>query len=194
VISVFYKPIFKTWVAFVVAMVVGLVVWIIGSAMGLGSIFEDGYTDFPSPLVMVLMSAAGVAVVVFVATFLERKIVTVLVVIAIPIALAVVIILLQWVLGTWGSKMVLIAIPVVLGLFMGMQLMLFLRKKVEAGVWVTFALVLVFAFATWWGSFIESNLLALGVILFYASMVAICIGYAFVFVLYTIWVRRVLGV
>jgi hypothetical protein len=72
--------------------------------------------------------------------------------------------------------------------------MLFIRKRVEAGVWITFALIIVFAGLTWWAAYTDSEFLALAVILYYGAIVALCFGYAAVFVVYTIYVRRTLGV
>ncbi|MCJ2541297.1 MAG: hypothetical protein LN414_08520, partial [Candidatus Thermoplasmatota archaeon] len=63
-----------------------------------------------------------------------------------------------------------------------------------AGIWITFALVLVIAGLTWWASYTDSEFLALSVILYYGSIVAITFGYAAVFIIYTIYVRRTLGV
>jgi hypothetical protein len=192
--SVFYRPIYYTWLALVISMLVGLVVWIVGSRLSLSDIFAEDYSYFPSPLFVMLAGAAGVAVVVFLESFMHKRLFTFLAMIAVPIAIAVVVVLLDWMLGTWGSRMILIAIPVVLGGFMGIQLMLFVRKRVEAGVWIVFALILVFAALTWWSSFVDSNLLSLAVILFYFTIVAVCLGYAAVIIAYTIIVRKILGV
>ncbi len=191
--SLLYRPIYYTWMAFTVSLMVGLVVWIVAGVRGF-SVFDGGSSQFPSPLFLVLVCAAAVAVLVFLATFLERKVVTLIAAVAIPIVIVVLIIVLKWVLGIWGSHVILVIIPVPLGLIAGFVLMVFIRKKTEAGVWVTFALIVLFAAVTWWSAFIDSNVLALGVILFFASAVGICAGYAMLLAIYTIYVRRVLGV
>jgi hypothetical protein len=189
-----YRPIFNTWIVFIIALMVGLIAWIVARAIGLGGIFDPEYTGFPSPLLMVLMCSFAVGFVTFIWFFLERPGMTVVAILAVIIAIPVVIILLDWVLSTWGSNMVLLVIPVGLGLFTGIELMLFIRKRVEAGVWITFALVIVFAGLTWWASYIDSDFLALSVILYYGSTVALCFGYAGIFIVYTIYFRRTLGV
>ncbi len=193
-IATLYRPIFNTWIVFMVALMIGLVVWITGTIMGLGGIFDPKYTDFPSPLFMVLLCAVGVGAITFLWFFMKRPGITVLTIIAIPIAIVVVIILLQWVLGNWGSRVIVLMIPVALGVFTGIQLMLFIRKRAAAGVWITFALVIVFAGVVWWASYIDSDLLALGILLYYGAAVGLCLGYAVVFVIYTIYIRRSLGV
>lgn len=192
--SVLYRPIYYTWLAFMGALLVGLSVWVVGSMLGLPGIFDDGYTEFPSPLFMVLVCSAGFAVVVFVGTFLAKPGLPVLAILGVVIGIPVLIILLRWLLETWGSKMILIAVPVPIGLFTGVQLMLFIRKRVEAGVWITFFLVIVFAVLTWWSNFTDSDMLSLAILLYFASLVMLCLGYAAFFVMYTIIVRRRLGV
>lgn len=189
-----YRPIFNTWIVLIIAMLVGLVAWTVAMAIGLGGIFDPEYTGFPSPFLMVLICSVAVGFVTFIWFFLERPGMTVMAIVTVLIAIPVTIQLLDWVLSNWGSKMVLIAVPVGLGLFTGIQLMLFIRKQVEAGVWITFALIIVFAGLTWWASYIDSEFLALSVILYYGSTVAICFGYAATFIIYTIYVRRTLGV
>lgn len=193
-IATLYRPIFNTWIVFMIALMIGLVVWITGTIMGLGGIFAPEYTDFPSPLFMVLVCAVGVGAITFLWFFMKRPGITVLTIIAIPIAIVVVIILLQWVLGNWGSKVIVLMIPVALGVFTGIQLMLFIRKRAAAGVWITFALIIVFAGVVWWASYIDSDLLALGILLYYGAAVGLCLGYGVVFVIYTIYIRRSLGV
>lgn len=193
-ISVLYRPIFNTWIVFIVALMVGLVVWIVSAALGLGGMFDPEYTGFPSPLFMLLVCSFAVGFITFVWFFMERKGLSLITVIAVPIAIYAVVILLDWVLGKWGSRMILVAIPIALGGFTGIQLMLFIRKRVEAGVWIAFALIIVFAGLTWWASFLDSDLLSLGIILYYGSIVAINFGYAGIFIIYTVFVRRTLGV
>lgn len=193
-INVLYRPIFNTWIVFIIALMVGLVVWIASAALDLGGIFDPEYTGFPSPLFMLLVCSFAVGFVTFVWFFMERKGLTLLMVVVACVGIYALVILLDWVLGTWGSRMILVAIPVGLGLFTGVQLMLFIRKRVEAGVWITFTLVIIFAGLTWWASFLDSDLLALGVILYYGSIVAISFGYAAFFIVYTVFVRRTLGV
>ena len=189
-----YRPIFNTWIAFIIALMVSLISWIVSAAAGVGGIFDPDFTGFPSPLFMVLVVSFAVGFVTFIWFFMAREGITVLAIIGVVIGIYVVIVLLDWVLTTWGSQMILIAIPVGLGLFTAVQLMLFIRKRVEAGVWITFALIIVFAGLTWWASFIDSDFLALSVILYYGAIVVLCFGYAAVFVVYTIYVRRTLGV
>ncbi len=189
-----YRPIFNTWIVFIIALMVGLISWIVARVIGLGGIFDPEYSGFPSPLLMVLICSFAVGFITFIWFFLERPGMTVLAIVAVVIAIPVVIILLDWVLSTWGSDMILLVIPVGLGLFTGIELMLFVRKRVEAGVWITFALIIVFVGLTWWASYIDSDFLALSVILYYGSTVALCFGYAAIFIVYTIYVRRTLGV
>ena len=189
-----YRPIFNTWIAFIIALMVSLISWIVAVAMGLGGIYHPDYTGFPSPLFMVLVVSVAVGFVTFIWFFLEREGITAMAIIGMVVGIYVVIALLDWVLNKWGSHMILIVIPVGLGLFTGVVLMLLVRKRVEAGVWITFALIIVFAGLTWWASFIDSDFLALSVILYYGAIVAICFGYAAVFIIYTIYVRRTLGV
>ncbi|MCK5413944.1 MAG: hypothetical protein KAJ35_01040 [Thermoplasmata archaeon] len=189
-----YRPIFNTWIVFIIALMVGLISWIVAGVIGLGGIFDPEYSGFPSPLLMVLICSFAVGFITFIWFFLERPGMTVLATVAVVIAIPVVIILLDWVLSTWGSDMILLVIPVGLGLFTGIELMLFVRKRVEAGVWITFALIIVFVGLTWWASYIDSDFLALSVILYYGSTVALCFGYAAIFIVYTIYVRRTLGV
>jgi hypothetical protein len=193
-IATLYRPIFNTWIVFMIALVVGLVVWITGTLIGLGGIFDPEYTGFPSPLLMVLICAVGAGAVTFIWFFMKRPVLTIITIIAIPIAIYVVIILLDWVLGNWGTRVIVLMIPVALGIFTGMQLMLFLRKRVAAGVWITFALVILFAGIVWWASYIDSDLLALGILLYFGAAVGLCLGYAVIFVIYTIYIRRSLGV
>lgn len=193
-IATLYRPIFNTWIVFMIALVVGLVVWITGTLIGLGGIFDPEYTDFPSPLLMVLICAVGAGAVTFIWFFMKRPVLTIITIIAIPIAIYVVIILLDWVLGNWGTRVIVLMIPVALGIFTGMQLMLFLRKRVAAGVWITFALVILFAGIVWWASYIDSDLLALGILLYFGAAVGLCLGYAVIYVIYTIYIRRSLGV
>lgn len=189
-----YRPIFNTWIAFIIALMVSLISWIIVAAMDLGGIFDPDYTGFPSPLFMVLVVSVAVGFVTFIWFFLEREGITVIAIIGVVVGIYVMIILLDWVLTKWGSQMILIAVPLGLGMFTGIQLMLFIRKRVEAGVWITFALIIVFAGLTWWASYTDSDFLALSVILYYGAIVALCFGYAAVFIVYTIYVRRTLGV
>jgi hypothetical protein len=193
-IATLYRPIFNTWIVFMIALMVGLVVWITGVIVGLGGIFDPEYTDFPSPLLMVLICAVAVGAITFIWFFMKRPVLTAITIIAFPIAIYVVVILLDWVLGTWGSKVIVLMIPVALGIFTGIQLMLFIRKRVAAGVWITFALIIVFAGIVWWASYIDSDLLALGILLYYGAAVGLCLGYAVVYVIYTIYIRRRLGV
>jgi hypothetical protein len=54
--------------------------------------------------------------------------------------------------------------------------------------------VIIFAGIVWWASFIDSDLLALGILLYYGAAVGLNLGYAVVFVIYTIYIRRSLGV
>ena len=189
-----YRPIFNTWIAFIIALMVSLISWIVAAAMGFGGIYDPDYTGFPSPMFMVLVVSVAVGFVTFIWFFLEREGITAMAIIGMVIGIYVVIALLDWVLTKWGSHMLLIVIPVGLGLFTGVMLMLLIRKRVEAGVWITFSLIIVFAGLTWWASFIDSDFLALSVILYYGAIVAICFGYAAVFIIYTIYVRRTLGV
>ncbi|UCC92893.1 MAG: hypothetical protein JSW25_09550 [Thermoplasmata archaeon] len=189
-----YRPIFNTWIAFIIALMVSLISWIVAASLELGEMFSPDYSGFPSPFFMVLVISVAVGFIAFIWFFLEREGITVLAIIGVTVGIYVVIILLDWVLTKWGSQMILIAIPVGLGLFTGVQLMLFIRKRVEAGVWITFALIIVFAGLTWWAGYTDWEFLALSVILYYGSIVAICFGYAAVFVVYTIYVRRTLGV
>jgi len=189
-----YRPIFNTWIAFIIALMVSLISWIVIASLGVGGMFDPDYVGFPSPLFMVLVISVAVGFVTFIWFFLEREGITALAIAGMVIGIYVVIILLDWVLNKWGSMMLLIAIPVGLGAFTAIQLMLFIRKRVEAGVWITFALIIVFAGMTWWASFTDSDFLALSVILYYGAIVALCFGYAAIYVLYTIYVRRTLGV
>jgi hypothetical protein len=189
-----YRPIFNTWIAFIIALMVSLISWIVAAYLELGEIFSPDYTGFPSPIFMVLVISVAVGFITFIWFFLEREGITALALIGVTVGIYVAIILLDWVLTKWGSQMILIAVPIGLGVFTGVQLMLFIRKRVEAGVWITFALIIVFAGLTWWASFTDWEFLALSVILYYGSIVAICFGYAAVFVVYTIYVRRTLGV
>ncbi len=189
-----YRPIFNTWIAFIIALMVSLISWIVAAYLELGEMFSPDYTGFPSPMFMVLVISVAVGFITFIWFFLEREGITALAIIGVTVGIYVAIILLDWVLTKWGSQMILIAVPIGLGVFTGVQLMLFIRKRVEAGVWITFALIIVFAGLTWWSSFTDWEFLALSVILYYGSIVAICFGYAAVFVVYTIYVRRTLGV
>ncbi len=189
-----YRPIFNTWIAFIIALMVSLISWIVIASLDVGGMFDPDYVGFPSPLFMVLVISVAVGFVTFIWFFLEREGITAMAIVGMVIGIYVVIILLDWVLNKWGSMMLLIAIPVGLGAFTAIQLMLFIRKRVEAGVWITFALIIVFAGLTWWASFIDSDFLALSVILYYGAIVALCFGYAAIYILYTIYVRRTLGV
>jgi hypothetical protein len=189
-----YRPIFNTWIAFIIALMVSLISWIVISAIEVGGIFDPEYSGFPSPFFMVLVISFAVGFITFIWFFLEREGITALAIIGVTIGIYVVIVLLDWVLTKWGSLMILVAIPVALGLFTAVELMLFIRKRVEAGVWITFALVIVFAGLTWWASYTDSEFLALAVILYYGAIVALCFGYAGIYIIYTIYIRRTLGV
>lgn len=185
-----YSTFAAAWFAFLLAMFVGCLVWIGASAMDPPEPSGDGMGTFPSPMLMVIMAALVTFVIAFVGAFFRTLGWTLFIAIVLVIVAYVAIILLDWVLGTWGSAIILLAIPAALGLVVGIVMFLLIVKRSEVGIWLTTGLLVAFVATLWLALELDSPNLYLGVFLFNTMIVVTLVGYkalVTVFQLYKKW-------
>jgi hypothetical protein len=185
-----YTTLAYAWFALFLALLVGGMVWIGASAMDPPEPNEDGMGAFPSPMLLVIIASLVTFVVAFVGAFFRTLGWTLFIAVVLTIVAYVAIIVLDWVLGTWGSVILLLAIPAALGLVVGIVMFLLIVKRSEIGVWLTAGLLVAFVATLWLALELESPNLYLGVFLFNVMIVVTLVGYkalVTIFQLYKKW-------
>lgn len=175
-----YRPLYATWLAIYLSMVLGVVTWIVGSLLGLPSVFDEGYRAFPSGLLLVFVIMGVIAASTFLASFTGRKWMGV---VAFPIFtfLAVlVLIVLDWLLDTWDATTLLVVVIMFAIIVVGLVAHLYRKNAVIIATWLVLsvaacAVVLGWVQSTWGTSF-----------LFYLMVVAAVAAYVVVMLTYVL--------
>jgi hypothetical protein len=188
-----YRMMYYVWVPTFATLFAGVVAWIVISALDPPTPTVGGMGEFPSIFFLIALATIVVLVVSFVAAFFQTKGWTAFIVIVMLIVAWVVILLLDWVVGTWGSRMVLLAAATVLGLVVGILLFLLFIKRASVGIWMVAGLLVLYAVLTFIAIELEAPNMFLGVFLFNTMIVVTLVGYKLLIVLYTLYKKYTLG-
>jgi hypothetical protein len=183
-----YKPIYSTWMALYITFVLGIFVWMIGSLIGLPSVFEESYREFPSGLLIVFVVMIVAAASVFVASFTQRKAYGI---VAVAIFSAVAVIglwLIHWALETWDTTTLLMAVIMMGAIAVGFVVEFLARYKSAFVAWLVISILVSVVITNWiyetWGTSL----------LFYLIILVVIVLYVAVFLSYVLIPKRILGV
>ena len=184
---------FNTWVPTFFALFAGVLAWVAFSSWDPPVTSPDGIGEFPSPFFIIVLATIVTLVIAFVASFFQTKGWTAVVTLILLIVAYIAILLLDWVVGKWGSRMILLGAAAVLGVVVGLLLFLLFIKRVEWGVWVVGGLLILYAVLTWASIELEAPNMFLGVFLFNVMVALTLIGYKMIVTVYTWYKGYTLG-
>jgi len=166
-----YRPVYYTWVALFVSLVLGIFIWILGGLFGLPWIWDEFYREWPSGLMLVFIISAIVAASVFVGVFTNRKYFGAIVAAIGSLVGIIALWAIGWILDTWDTTTMIVVIMMLAGIVMGMALLVFARFKAAVAAWFVLsaifcAWVLLWLETTWGTSFLYWMLLVIVVVLY----------------------------
>ncbi len=186
--SAIYRPIYKTWLTVYVCLVLGIIVWILGTLLDLGSVFADSYREFPSGLLLVFVITILAAATVFVGSFTGKTYLALIVASVGSFAAVIIMWALVWVLDTWDTTTMFVLVIMLAGIVAGMALLFFARFKVTIATWFVLSLIFTVAVMRWmettWGTSL----------LYYLLVVIIVVLYFFVLLMFVMIPKSFLGV
>ena len=188
-----YRTLAYSWAILLAALVAGSAAWTVFSIMDPPTVAHDDLGDFPSPMFIIIVASLSAFVVAFVAAFFQTKGWTAVVAMLLLAVVLIVVELLDWVLGTWESDIILLAIPAVLGLVVGIVLFLLIVKRSTLGVWVVASLLVAFVVTLWMALELGYPNMYLGVFLFNTMIVVTLVGYKALVTIFTIYKRWTTG-
>lgn len=189
----FYRMMYYVWVPTFVVLLAGVASWIAISVVDEPALNPDLMGDFPSPLFIIVYSTIAILVVSFVAAFFQTRGWTAFVSAVMVIVGWLAIVLLDWIVGTWGSRMVLLGAAAVLGLVVGIVLFLLFIKRSQTGIWLVLALLVAYSVLTWVSLELDAPNLFLGVFLFNTMVLLTLVGYKLLITVYTYYKRYTMG-
>jgi molybdopterin-containing oxidoreductase family membrane subunit len=189
----FYRMMYYVWVPTFLAMFSGVVAWIALGAIETPTSTPGGLGEFPSPFFMIILVTIVTLLVSFVTAFFQTKGWTAFIAVVMVFVVWLAIELLDWVVGTWGSRMILLGAAAVLGLIVGIVLFLLFVKRAWSGVWTVAFLLVLYAVLTSIAIELDAPNMFLGVFLFNTMIVMVLVGYKILITLYTVYKRWTLG-
>ena len=183
-----YRPIYKTWLTVYVCLVLGIIIWVVGTLLDLGSVFADSYREFPSGLIIVFVVTALAAVTVFVISFTGRTYLGLIVASVGSFAAVIILWVIIWILDTWDTSTMIILVINLACIVAGMALLMFARFKVTIATWFVLSLILTVYVMSWlestWGT----------TLLYYLLVVVIVVLYFVVLLMFVLIPKSFLGV
>jgi hypothetical protein len=181
-----YKPIYHTFLAVFVTLVLGIFTWMIGSLIGLPSFFDSDYRVYPSGLLIAFMAMIVAGVAVFVASFTVSKWYGLLALLVATILAFIVLVLLQWVIETWDTTTILVMALMLMAIAIGLIFNMFGKTAPIIGAWFGGSLIVTFLVMDWiltkWGTSF----------LYYLIVVVVVLLYVVVFLSYVLIPKRML--
>jgi hypothetical protein len=148
-----YRPIYFTWIAMYISLVVGILVWILGGLFDLPWIWDEFYRGFPSGLLLVFIIAILAAASVFVGAFTDRPYLGAIVASLGGLISVLVLWVIGWIMDTWDTTTMIVAVIMLAGVAVGLVFLLFARFKSAILAWFILSLV----FCVWVLLWIEST-------------------------------------
>ena len=186
--SAIYRPIYKTWLTIYVCLVLGIIIWVMGTLLDLGSVFADAYREFPSGLLIVFVVTILAAATVFVGSFTGKTYLALIVASVGSFAAVIILWVLVWIIDTWDTTTMFILVIMLAGIVAGMALLMFARFKVTIATWFVLSLIFTVAVMRWmettWGTSL----------LYYLLVVIIVVLYFFVLIMFVLIPKSFLGV
>ena len=189
----FYRMMYYVWIPTFAAMFAGVVAWVAISAMDTPTPSIDGLGEFPSPFFIIILATIVALLVSFVTAFFQTKGWAAFIIAVMLIVSYVVILLLDWVVGTWGSRMILLGASAVLGLVVGLLLFILFIKRAASGIWIVTGLLVTYAALTYIAIEYDAPNMFLGVFLFNTMIVMTLVGYKILITIYTLYKKYTLG-
>jgi hypothetical protein len=183
-----YRPIYKTWLTVYVCLVIGIIAWIMGTLLDLGSVFADSYREFPSGLLLVFVITILAAATVFVGAFTGKTYLALIVASVGSFAAVLILWVIVWILDTWDTTTMFILVIMLAGIVAGMALLFFARWKATIATWFVLSLIFTVAVMRWmettWGTSL----------LYWLVVVIIVVLYFFVLLMFVMIPKSFLGV
>ncbi len=189
----FYRMMYYVWVPTFFAMFSGVVAWVTLGAIETPASSPGGLGTFPSPFFMIILITIVTMLVAFVTVFYQTKGWAAFIIIVMVLVVWLAIELLDWVVGTWGSRMILLGAAAVLGLVVGIVLFLLFIKRAWSGVWTVALLLFLYSLLTAIAIEYEAPNMFLAVFLFNTMIVVVLVGYKILITLYTLYKKYTLG-
>ena len=137
-----YRPIYYTWIALYVTLVLGIFAWILGGLFDLPWIWDEYYRAWPSGLMLVFIIAVLVAITVFVGVFTNRTYLAAIVAALGGLITVIILWAIAWIMDTWDTTTMIVVVIMMASIVMGLALLFFARYKVTIAAW--FALSAIF--------------------------------------------------
>jgi hypothetical protein len=183
-----YKPIYYTWVAVYVTLVLGILIWILGGLVGLPWIWDYHYRAFPSGLLLVFIIMGVVAATVLVTSFTGRRYLGAITASIGTFAAVLILWFLTWILDTWDATTMLMIVIMLAFIVAGLAVLIFARYPSVILTWLVVAvgftvLIMVWLESTWGTS-----------LLYYLVAVVVVVMYVVVLLMFVLIPKSFLGV
>jgi hypothetical protein len=166
-----YRPIYYTWIALYVTLVLGIFVWILGGLFDLPWIWDEFYREWPSGLMLVFIVAVLVAITVFVGAFTNRKYLAAIVAALGGLITALILWAIGWILETWDTTTMIVIVIMLVFVVVGLVFLFFARLKVAIAAWFVLSAIICVWVLLWiesiWGTSFLYWLLVVVVVVLY---------------------------
>jgi hypothetical protein len=167
-----YKPIYATFMAVFISLVLGVFIWIIGSLLGLPYFFEEGYRTYPSGLLIVFIAMVVLGASAFVTSFTKNKWYGLMVLLIGTIVGFIVLVILDWVIDQWDTTTILVMALMMMIIVIGVVFNMFGKTVPVIATWAVLSLIVTVVIMRWieslWGTSFLYWLIAVIVVVLYA--------------------------
>ncbi|UCC92900.1 MAG: hypothetical protein JSW25_09585 [Thermoplasmata archaeon] len=172
-----YRPIYYTWVAMYVTLVLGILIWILGGLFDLPWIWDEYYRAFPSGLLLVFIISIIVALAVFVGAFTNHKYLGAIVASLGALIIVLVLWAISWILDTWDTTTMIVVVIMLAGVAVGLVFLVFARWRSTIAAWFVLSAifcvwVLLWVESTWGTSFLYWLLVVVVAVLYVVVFLA----------------------
>ncbi|NIP37239.1 MAG: hypothetical protein GWN18_19935 [Thermoplasmata archaeon] len=148
-----YKPIYYTWIALYMSLVLGILIWILGGLIDLPWIWDEFYRAFPSGLLLVFILSFLIAISVFVGVFTDRAYLGAIVAALGGLITVLALWVIGWIMDTWDTTTMIVAVLMLAGIAIGLVFIFFARFAAAIAAWFILSLI----FTVWVMLWIESK-------------------------------------
>jgi len=172
-----YRPVYYTWIALFVSLVLGIFIWILGGLFDLPWIWDEFYRGWPSGLMLVFIISAIAAASVFVGVFTNRKYLAAIVAAVGTLVGIIALWAIGWILDTWDTTTMIVIVMMLAGVVIGLALLVFARYRAAIAAWFVLSAifcvwVMIWLESTWGTSFLYWLVVLVVVVLYVVVFLA----------------------